>query len=82
MKLMVFSSKEDVIEQEMLRLTSLVENRNITSEFYNTKSYEGMQKAIQHNVFGSFQLLLLDDHNKVRQCLTAPLCSINELHIE
>lgn len=68
MRLMVFSSGMEHIKHEIDNLKSIVSNRNISLESYDTNSLQGMQKAVQHDIFGSLQTLLIDDDNQVARC--------------
>jgi hypothetical protein len=67
MKLMVFSSDMAHLQQEIDNLNSIATQKNITYETYNTNSLIGMQKAVQFNVFGAFETILVDDNGKIMQ---------------
>jgi len=67
MRLMVFSSGMEHIENEITALESAYSSHNVGLECYDTNSFEGMQKAVKYTVFGKLQSLLIDDNNNIRK---------------
>jgi hypothetical protein len=82
MKLLVFSSNLSHINQEIENLNSLSSQRNMMYEAYNTNSLIGMQKAVQFNVFGAFQSILLDDFGQIRKRFDNQIPNLKEILAE
>jgi hypothetical protein len=80
MKMMVFSSDMAHLQQEIDHLNSIASQKNLTYETYNTNSLIGMQKAVQFNVFGAFETILLDDNGKIMQRSSQQIPIISEIH--
>lgn len=79
MKLMVFSSNMDHLNKEIENLTHLANEKKLIYETYNTNSLLGMQKAVQLNVFGSFQSVLIDDLGQIKKRFDQKIPTLNEI---